>query len=557
MSKIRGALCLVCVTFAFLTHPPNTGATPLPTQAYQFTVIDLPLLIPSGGRLTQDLVRFTDINASNTLIGTDFMSDGFIIELPQTVLEIHCPDDTTENDVTAVSAINNAGDIVGYCSSRRDGVPINIAFLRTADGTITLLNYPGANGTAATGINDAGEIVGWYWGQDLGVGLQRFHGFHWQAGIFTALDAPFDGAMTTIPQGINNAGQVMGTYLHHPPGSPNIDDYDTQVAFLMDGGTWTVLAVPGVVQPGCCSGTTFPMDINNRGQVLGATYDAQGQPAFFLYRNGIYTLITGVPTSIAESDVAWGLNDRGTLAGTYVLRIPCADCGVDGRPGFRNERHGFVAHPVRPVPTPLVDFVVQVWGDFNQDDSPDLAGVTEDEAIYWCLTGEPACTQLPGAAISLAAGDFTRQGHDELVALASDTTLWFFRDGQNWEQLPGYLRTLVSRKLRDGTSQLAGIAWDQTIWTGDRLGQWRQIPGRLRTMIVGDFLGNSDPQLAGLAWDDTIWYTPDLRTFQRVQGWLRTLRTVPGMPDGMEGLAEDGTFWRAETLGAWHQVPTN
>jgi hypothetical protein len=556
MSRIASTLCVVFAPFFLLTHPPNTAAHTLPTQAYQFTIVDLPIQVPFAGKLEPDLVRFTDINASNTLVGTDFAGDGFVVQLPQTVLEIHCPDDTTDNETTTVVvAINNAGDIVGDCTGLRNGERATVGFLRTADGTITLLTYPGADWTIATGINDAGQIVGTYIGEP-GVGLQRYHGFRWEAGVFRPVDAPFDGAMATALLGINNAGQVIGTYLHHRPGSPDVNDYDNTVAFLIDGGTWTVLAVPGVTAP-CCGGTTFPMDLNNRGQVLGATRDAQGGPAYFLYAEGVYTLIAGVPAPISANDVAWGLNDRGTLAGTYVLRIPCATCGPEGSPSVRLERHGFLAHPLRPVPTPSVDFVVQVWGDFNQDDSPDLAGVTEDQAIYWCLTGEPACTHLPGAAISLAAGDFTRQGHDELVAMASDTTLWFFQDGRYWQQLPGYLRTLVSRKLRDGTSQLAGIAGDWTIWTGDRLGQWRQIPGRLRTMIVGDFLGNNDPQLAGLAWDDTIWYTPDLRTFQRIQGWLRTLRTVPGMPDGMEGLAGDGTFWRAETLGAWHQVPLN
>jgi hypothetical protein len=554
MSKIPRTLRPIFVTFFLLTYPLNAAAESLPTQAYQVTIVDLPLLIPAGGQLRPDLVRFTDINASSVLIGTDFAGDGFVVQLPQSVLEIRCPDDTREDDNTAVAAINNAGDIVGNCVGLRNGDRATVAFLRTADGTITLLNYPGAEWTIATGINDAGDIVGGYIGGP-GVGLQRDHGFLWRAGTFTAIDAPFEGAMATQLLGINNAGQIIGTALHHRAGTdPN--DYDNTIAFLRDGGTWTVLAVPGVTAP-CCGGTTLPFDLNNRGQVLGATRDAQGEPAFFLYRQGVYTLLTGVPAPIQNVDVAWGLNDRGTLAGTYILEIPCATCGPNGTPWVRFERHGFLAHPLRPVPHAPVDFVAQVWGDFNQDDSMDLAGVTQDEAIYWCLAGEAACTQLPGAAISLVAGDFTQHGHDELVALASDTTLWFLREEGNWQQLPGSLRTLVSRKLPDGTSRLAGVAWDYTIWTSDRLGDWRQIPGRLRTMIVGDFLGTGDPQLAGLAWDETIWWTPDLRTFQRIQGWLRTLRTVPGTPDGMEGLAGDGTFWRAETLGAWHQVPLN
>jgi hypothetical protein len=560
MPHISRVLCLVCVTCSLFTHPSNAIAHqhPLATQAYEFTVIDLPLLIPFAGQLRPDVVRFTDLNASQTLIGTDFAGDGFVVTLPQTVVEIVCPGDTREDDNTTVVAINNGGDIVGDCTGTRDGVRADLAFLRTADGTLTLLQYPEADGTIATGINDVGEIVGVYWGMAFGTGLQRFHGFRWQHGLFTSIDAPFEGAMTTSLLGINNAGQVIGTYLHHRTGSPDINDADDRVTFLLDGDTWTVLAIPGVTAP-CCEGTTWPMDLNNRGQILlSTTGNAQGDPAFFLYRQGVYTLMTGVPAPITDVDVAWGLNDRGTLAGSYLLRVPCATCGPEGTPGERFERHGFLARPVRHVHASPVGFVLQVWGDFNGDDSPDLAGVDDGNGIWECLAGEDACTQLPGAAISLVAGDYTRQGRDELVALASDYTMWRLREGDAWEPVPGLLaRSLVSRKLQNGTAQLAAIAWDWRVWTSPALGQWRETNGYLRTLITGDFVGGRDQQVAGLGWDASIWYMPTMEAWQQVPGYLRTLQAIPGTPDAMQGLGFEGITWRAETLGAWHPVSMN
>jgi hypothetical protein len=558
MSMFRIPLCLVFVTFTLITYPPNAAAHQAQTQPYQFTVVDLPLLIPFGGQLRSDVVRFTDLNASQTLIGTDFAGDGFVVTLPQTVVEIVCPGDTSENDHTMVVAINNLGDSVGDCSGTREGLYADLAFLRTADGTITLLQYPDSDGTIATGINDAGEIVGWYWGMAFGVGSQRFHGFHWQAGTFTTIDAPFDGAMATTPLGINNAGQVMGTYEHHRTGSPDINDVDVTVAFLLDGDTWIVLAIPGVTAP-CCLGTTVPMDINNHGQVLlGTTGNVEGDPALFLYRQGVYTLITGVPAAITDVDVAWGLNDRGTLTGSYVLMIPCDTCGPEGTPGVRFERHGFLAHPVRHVHASPVGFVLQVWGDFNGDDSPDLAGVDEGNGIWRCLAGDLTCTQLPGAAIGLVAGDYTHQGRDELVALASDQTIWRLRDADTWDHVPGLLaRSLASRKLQNGTSQLAVIAADWRVWQSPVLGQWRETAGYLHTLITGDFVGSLDQQLAGRAWDGSVWYMPTMDTWQPIAGSLRTLRAVPGTPDGMEGLGYEGITWRADTLGAWHPVALN
>jgi probable HAF family extracellular repeat protein len=104
------------------------------------------------------------------------------------------------NNFTAATAINAAGQIVGYF---QDGSGTH-GFL-DVNGTFTTLNDPLAtNGTAATGINDQGQIVGYY-NDNVGA-----HSFRYSGGVYTTIDFP--GTNATRAYGINNAGQIVGTY---------------------------------------------------------------------------------------------------------------------------------------------------------------------------------------------------------------------------------------------------------------------------------------------------------------------------------------------------------
>src|SRR5205823_8876536 len=103
----------------------------------------------------------------------------------------------------------------------------------------------------------------------------------------------------------------------------------------------------------CCGATTFPMDINNLGQIIGSTYDSDGDPQLFLYDDGEYFAITGLPDNVADfqdnsvvhGPSAVGINDLSEIAGTYVQIVPCDACGPEGEPFFTLMRHAFVAKP--------------------------------------------------------------------------------------------------------------------------------------------------------------------------------------------------------------------
>jgi hypothetical protein len=154
--------------------------------------------------------------------------------------------------------------------------------------------------------------------------------------------------MATILSGINNAGQIIGTYLHHRPGSSDINDYDSENAFTYDNGNFTELNFPGAQIPFCCGAQTFPMDINNVGQIVGSTYSPEGNLQFFLLKDGNFLRITGLPENVVGVDGSWGLNDKGHIAGTYVQKLPCDTCGILGDAGYKFTVHNFVAKPQKP-----------------------------------------------------------------------------------------------------------------------------------------------------------------------------------------------------------------
>lgn len=314
---------------------------------YNFTVLDIPLHFTFLGERRNDIVRLTDIDDKGQMVGNDFAGDGFFVGTQHKANEIRCPGDQTDNDSTTVSAVNNTGQVVGSCT---DG-----GFIRDRKGNLTILNFPGADGTVALGINDLGHVVGQYWGDSFGQGLQSFHGFVWKNGDYTTVDAPFSEAMATTLSGINNAGQIIGTYFHHRPGSSDINEYDSEVPFFDDNGNFTELNFPGAQIPFCCGAQTFPMDINNLGQVVGSTYSSEGKLQFFLLNDGTYFRITGLPDNVVDFADSWGINDRSEIVGTYLQSVPCKTCGFEGEPGFKLTLHSFVAKPQKSSKKQLVN----------------------------------------------------------------------------------------------------------------------------------------------------------------------------------------------------------
>lgn len=108
---------------------------------------------------------------------------------------------------TTAAAINNRGDVAGFRTGRLGQTK---AFLRRANGHLTVLHYPGASATMAFGVNDAREVVGTY---TKGTGDNaRTFGFTWsmRRGWHSVSDPMGKG--TTTVNGVNDLGDLVGFY---------------------------------------------------------------------------------------------------------------------------------------------------------------------------------------------------------------------------------------------------------------------------------------------------------------------------------------------------------
>src|SRR5262249_52541222 len=133
-------------------------------------------------------------------------------------------------------------------------------------------------------------------------------------GSFTTIDDPsasipcFDGfPCGTTPQGISDSGETVGHFYRQdspPPVAP------VAHGFLYIGGSFTNIDFPAGVTG------TFPVDINNSGQIVGLFQDGMGLLHSVLDTAGSFTPID-VPGNTCTS--VSGINDNGQIVGSYLL----------------------------------------------------------------------------------------------------------------------------------------------------------------------------------------------------------------------------------------------
>jgi probable HAF family extracellular repeat protein len=213
--------------------------------------------------------------------------------------------------------INNQGRVAGtYADAgatlNPDGsVPRGVihGFVRKPNGAVTTVDVPGAADTTVLSLNDRGQLVGIY--DKYTAAPQGF--LRDRDGDITKIEVPgaAQAPLGPAPYGINNRGQVVGSFTD-PGVAPNPDGAvppRTVHGFLWQRGRRiTKLDVPGSV-------LTVAYGINDRGQVAGAYRDARGRQHGFLFHRGRYTTIDA-PRPVDDDDmgnIAWGINDRGEV----------------------------------------------------------------------------------------------------------------------------------------------------------------------------------------------------------------------------------------------------
>jgi uncharacterized membrane protein len=226
----------------------------------------------------------------------------------------------TKIDVPGATAtqpfgINDHGQIVG---AFLDDAGIH-GFLLD-NGTFTTFDAPGSTTTVANDIDDSGRIAGY------AIDATGTHGFlRNTSGAITFVDVPNTGlplpGRPDPPQtaifGLNNQGQMVGYF----------EDATGIHGFLLDQGTFTTIEVPEAASP---SSATIVFDINDAGQLAGG-YELTGY-GYLRDRRGNFSTISH-PDAVQET-IALGINNRGDIVGAYFDATGTVRGFLRGKEGF-------------------------------------------------------------------------------------------------------------------------------------------------------------------------------------------------------------------------------
>jgi hypothetical protein len=158
--------------------------------------------------------------------------------------------------------------------------------------TFTRILVPGSVSTEATGIDGSGQVVGTYRNAD-----GTFHGYVFDGTTYRTVDFP--GAGHTYLFGLDGSGRTVGSY-----GTTLSGPYH---GLIVEADTFSSFDFPAHETDGRA--------INSGGQIVGI-YDAgPGTPDHGYLKTG--DAYTSIDVPGANDTQAFGINDAGTITGTY------------------------------------------------------------------------------------------------------------------------------------------------------------------------------------------------------------------------------------------------
>lgn len=277
--------------------------------AYEFVTFEVPGEAPTsdvnGGTSFFGINNRGDITGDYGVAG-EFLADGVTHVVAGFLMEKdHFIDVAIQGSPwTELIGINEHGVAVGDFS---DILGNWWDFVRSPDGTIELLPpvVPGAQGNEeGIGINNEGTIVGTYRlsAPPAGsYGIPGSSGFIFKDGVYSTFNYP--NAVGTHPTGINDHGDIVGVFR---------DANNVRHGFLLKDGSFSSIDVPVAI--GGTIGGTYGEGINNAGEVVGRYVDSNSVQHGYVLSKGVYTTLD-FPG--ASDSIAFGINDRGQIVGTY------------------------------------------------------------------------------------------------------------------------------------------------------------------------------------------------------------------------------------------------
>jgi len=264
------------------------------------------------------------------------LSHGFLRSPDGTYTIIDVPGaGTGQGQGTGLQAINSSGAITGEW---KDSSSVCHGYIRTKEGELTLFDVPGAGtqpnqGTRPYHMNDDGVIVGIYQDKDGAA-----HGFLRDPSgeISTSFSKDTSRATpSTYSAGINSAGAFVGSYsgmdnivhgfVRFPDGEFTTIDYPFEAT-----KTETITTPNSINDSGVIVGEYGVID----GVIVGGYMNSQNANHCFL-RSPEGVFITIDPADNILASHAWSVNATGILAGWFTDQKP-------SHHGFTREQDGTI-----------------------------------------------------------------------------------------------------------------------------------------------------------------------------------------------------------------------
>ncbi len=204
----------------------------------------------------------------------------------------------------AAIGINDLRQIVG--STPTNGSLPTHGFVREANASVTLVDFPGADYTSLSAINNAGQLVG---NQCGGPAPLVCTGFLKAGGTFTPFGYP--GAIYTYANGINDSSQIVGAYRVEVVTQNGVQNFDH--ALFIEGNTVIPFDFPG-------AHSTVFLGLNSAAEIVGFYVELINTWPGFRYRGFVKrgNVVTRIDVPDALFTIAAGINDSGQIVGDYT-----------------------------------------------------------------------------------------------------------------------------------------------------------------------------------------------------------------------------------------------
>jgi hypothetical protein len=218
-------------------------------------------------------------------------------------------DNTTDLTFNQLLGINDNGLIAGYFGSGAQGHP-NKGYL-LGQGSYTNENFPNSVQTQVTGLNDNGVTVGFWSTQNTKNMTNNNFGFYAADGQFHTVNFPTgDNASPQVDQllGVNDHDIAVGFYT-------NAQGSNRGYTYNIGTGQFTRVLVPGA-PTGEAGPSLTAAAINNNGDVAGFYAKSKSVTDAFLLRGGQFTTLAVPGASMTQ---AFGVNDSDEVVGAYTV----------------------------------------------------------------------------------------------------------------------------------------------------------------------------------------------------------------------------------------------